>query len=80
MRMVGQGHACDLHPVLGREIATAGSLLQRFWYGAATAAVAIDATITTVFENSMMTDWQSKGDKQLDKVKVGPVYIPEDGA
>lgn len=51
-----------LHPVVGRVMATAGSRLHRFWYGAATAAAAIDATTIMLLENSMMTDWLSRGE------------------
>lgn len=62
-------------------MATAGSRLHRFWYGAATAAAAIDATTIMLLENSIVTDWLSKGvAKRLETVGVGPVYIPEDGA
>lgn len=42
-------------------MATAGSRLHRFWYGAATAAAAIDATTIMLLENSIVTDWLSKG-------------------
>lgn len=64
-------------------MATAGSRLHRFWYGAATAAVAIDAMTIMLLENSMMTDWLPKfwgGGRVTERVEVGPVYIPEYGA
>ena len=63
-------------------MATAGSRLHRFWYGAATAAVAIDATTIMLLEKSMVTVWLSKAwTGQVGRgVGVGPVYIPEHGA